>query len=101
LLHILLSILIKLVSKKRKSKVKPIVIPGGSSPRGNKADSEIEGSTSKKSSPPPPPPTPIKVLQKIGINICGIPAEELEVSKLQKEKSHEEEEAEASDDDAI
>jgi hypothetical protein len=40
-----------------------------------------------KDSPPMPPPTPVSVLQKIGVNICGIPEEELEKEKLEKSES--------------
>jgi hypothetical protein len=83
-------------SKKRKSKVKAIVVPGD-----RKESVQPGHSSGKGNTPPPPPPTPVKVLQKIGVNICGIPIEELEESKLQKEKSHEDEVEEDSEDDEV
>jgi hypothetical protein len=66
-------------SKKRKSKVQSRIIPDASS---TPPKDIIE--PSRDDSSPVPPPTPIPILQKIGVNICGIPPEELEKDKLEK-----------------
>jgi hypothetical protein len=72
-------------SRKLKSKVSDRIIPDViSTPSKDVLDSE------EMESPPLPPPTPIPVLQKIGVNICGIPAEELEKEHLEKPESDDE-----------
>jgi hypothetical protein len=65
-------------SKKRKSKVMSRIVPDASfTPPKDIFEPPRDDS-------PVPPPTPIPILQKIGVNICGIPPEELEKDKLEK-----------------
>jgi hypothetical protein len=71
-------------TKKMKSKVSNRIIPDINTPSKDVFDS------ADRDSPPVPPPTPVPVLQKIGVNICGIPAEELEKEKLEKSESEDE-----------
>ncbi|KAM0922039.1 hypothetical protein ACQ4PT_006447 [Festuca glaucescens] len=68
-------------SRKRKSKVAARIVPEASS---TPPKDIIE--PSREDSPTIPPPTPISILQKIGVNICGIPPEELEKDKLEKKE---------------
>jgi hypothetical protein len=72
-------------SRKMRSKVSARIIPDvTSTPSKDVLDTE------EMDSPPVPPPTPIPVLQKIGVNICGIPAEELKKEHLEKPESDDE-----------
>jgi hypothetical protein len=71
-------------SRKVKSKVSNRVIPDINTPSKDVFD------PAEMDSPPVSPPTPIPVLQKIGINICGIPEQELEKEKLEKSDSDDE-----------
>ena len=49
--------------------------------------SSVQGQGGKDASPPVvPPSTPIPMLQKIGVKVCGIAPEDLSVDKLQQEK---------------
>ncbi|KAM0834376.1 hypothetical protein ACQ4PT_063637 [Festuca glaucescens] len=83
-------------AKKRQTKVKSRVIPDASGkswviPDTSETPSkDVPGSDGDASSPPIPPPTPVPVLQKIGVNICGIPPEELEKDKLENSDSDDE-----------
>jgi hypothetical protein len=81
---------------KKQSKVKARVIPDASDKTWTVSDSvetpakQLPGSDGESPSSPIPPPTPVPVLQKIGVNICGIPYEELEKDKLEKSDSDDE-----------
>jgi hypothetical protein len=63
-------------SRKRKSKVVSRIVPDASF---TPPKDVIEPARDEV-----PPPTPIPILQKIGVNICGITHEELEKDKLEK-----------------
>ena len=64
-------------NRKRDSHVKPRQIPeiGDSS---TTQDMEVQPAHNQI----PPPPTPIKTIQHLGINMCGIPPEEIIEEKL-------------------
>jgi hypothetical protein len=80
-------------AKKRQSKVKNRVIPDVSGNSWLVSDSVatpakyVPDSDGQSTSPTIPPPTPVSILQKIGVNICGIPPEELEKDKLEQSGS--------------
>jgi hypothetical protein len=83
-------------AKKRQSKVKNRVIPDASGNSWLVSDAvatptkNVSGSDGESTSSPIPPPTHVPILQKIGVNICGISPEELTKDKLEKLDSYDE-----------
>jgi hypothetical protein len=83
-------------AKKRQSKVKNRVIPDASGNSWLVSDAvatppkNVSGSDGESTSSPIPPPTHVPILQKIGVNICGISPEELTKDKLEKLDSDDE-----------
>jgi hypothetical protein len=83
-------------TKQRHTKVKNRVRPDASDKTwviSNSVETpskDIPGSYGESPSSPIPPPTLVPVLQKVGVNICGIPSKELEKDKLEKSDSEDE-----------
>jgi hypothetical protein len=67
-----------------------VAIPGWSLTSVATPAKYVPDSDGQSTSPTIPPPTPVSILQKIGVNICGIPPEELEKDKLEKSDSDDE-----------
>ena len=67
------------------SKVKPRAAPAVVSALAMQAPSNgLRLVIDASSADAPPPHTPIKTLQKMGCNLCGIPMDELSADKLNK-----------------
>jgi hypothetical protein len=69
-------------AKQVKSKVKPRKNPMMTATDGKTGDKVIVHSSDDSSNSNAPPHTPISVIQSIGVNLCGVPPEELSPKKL-------------------
>jgi hypothetical protein len=69
-------------AKQVKSKVKPRKNPMMTVTDGKAVDKVIVHSSDDSSNSNAPPHTPISVIQSIGVNLCGVPPEELSPKKL-------------------
>jgi hypothetical protein len=69
-------------AKQVKSKVKPRKNPILTVAEGKATDKVIMHSSNEFANSAAPPHTPIPVIQSIGVNLCGVPSEELSPKKL-------------------